>query len=188
MQRESLPITFPAVQAASTRARKGRNHMSEAAVAVDQQMIQFVLPSIPESVRIARFHVRAALGFHRLGEYADDAEIITSELVTNTIQHVAEDPGKTIGITLARVRYPMAAVAVIVSDSSRKRPIKRQASTASGRGRGLQIVEALSVHWGWHPEPRGKAIFAVLGTQEQQAMARISALPVLHDIGAVLPT
>ena len=44
--------------------------MSETAVAVDQQMISLVLPSIPESVRIARFHVRAALGFHGLDEYA----------------------------------------------------------------------------------------------------------------------
>jgi hypothetical protein len=36
------------------------------------------------------------------------------------------------------------------------------------------------------PEPHGKAIFAVLGRQE--AMARISGLPVVHDIGIVLPT
>jgi hypothetical protein len=30
------------------------------------------------------------------------------------------------------------------------------------RGRGLQIVESLAVHWGWHPDPCGKAVFAVL--------------------------
>lgn len=159
--------------------------MSETAVAIDQRMIQFVLPSVPESVRIARFHVRATMGFHRLGEYANDAEIITSELVSNAVQHVAEG---TIGVTLARVWFPIAAVAVIVSDSSREQPIRRQASAASGRGRGLQIVEALSVQWGWCPGPRGKVIFAVLGTEEQQAIAPISALPVLHDTGAVLPT
>jgi hypothetical protein len=136
--------------------------MSETAVALDQRMIQFVLPSIPESVRIARFHVRAALGFHRLGGYADDAGIINSELVTNAIQHVAENPEEMIGITLARVWYPMVAVAVIVSDSSQELRIR----PTSDRGRGLQIVEALSVHWGWHPEPHGKVIFAVLGTEE----------------------
>lgn len=161
--------------------------MSETAVALDQRMIQFVLPSIPESVRIARYNVRAIMGFHQLGEYADDAEIITSELVSNAVQHVAEDPGEAIGVTLARVWFPIAAVAVIVSDSSRERPIRRQTSAASGRGRGLQIVEALSIQWGWRPEPRGKVIFAVLGTEEKQAMAASQALPVLHDIGAVLP-
>ncbi len=139
--------------------------MSETAVALDQRIIQFVLPSIPESVRVARFHVRAALAFHRLGEYGDDAEIITSELVTNAIQHVADDPAETIGVAVARVWYP-TAVAVIVSDSSSQGPVRRQTSATSERGRGLQLVEALSVHWGWHLQPDGKAIFAVLGRQE----------------------
>ena len=73
--------------------------MARTAVEVDPRLIAFVLPSIPESVRIARFHVRAALGFHELGEYADDAEIITSELVTNAIQHVCGDGTETVGVT-----------------------------------------------------------------------------------------
>jgi anti-sigma regulatory factor (Ser/Thr protein kinase) len=139
--------------------------MLETAVALDQRMIQFVLPSIFESVRIARFHVRAALSFHRLNEYADDAEIITSELVTNAIHHVADDPAETIGVTVARVWYPVA-VAVIVSDSSKEGPIRRETSATSERGRGLEIVEALSVHWGWHTEPDGKAIFAVIARED----------------------
>ena len=50
-----------------------------------------MLPGIPESARMARFHVRAALGSHELAQYADNAEIITSELVTNAIQHVCGD-------------------------------------------------------------------------------------------------
>jgi anti-sigma regulatory factor (Ser/Thr protein kinase) len=139
--------------------------MSETVVALDQRMIAFVLPSIPESVRVARFHVRAALGFHRLGEYANDAEIITSELVTNAIQHVADDPGETIGVILARVWHPVA-VAVIVSDSSPQGPILRDPSATSERGRGLHIVEALSIHWGWRPQPGGKTIFAVISGED----------------------
>jgi anti-sigma regulatory factor (Ser/Thr protein kinase) len=139
--------------------------MSKTTAAVDQQMTALVLPSIPESVRIARFHVRAALDFHRLSEYADNAEIITSELVTNAIQHVADDPAETIGVILARVWHPVA-VAVIVSDSSREGPIRREPSATSERGRGLHILEALSAHWGWHPEPGGKVIFAVIARKE----------------------
>jgi anti-sigma regulatory factor (Ser/Thr protein kinase) len=138
----------------------------ETAVAVDQRMIGFVLPRIPESVRIARFHVRAALGFHGLDKYADDVELITSELVTNAIQHVSGEPGDTIGVLLVRVCHPVA-VAVIVSDSSRKVPIRRPTLAAtSERGRGLQLVEALSSHWGWHPNPSGKAVFAVIAKEE----------------------
>ena len=120
-----------------------------------------MLPGIPESVRIARFHVRAALGFHDLGQLADDAAIITSELVTNAVQHACRDVTATIGVTLARPR-DSEAVIIAVSDSSPHGPVMRIAPAGSERGRGLQIVESLSVHWGWHPEPGGKAVFAIL--------------------------
>jgi len=135
--------------------------MSETAVAVDQQMISLVLPSIPESVRIARFHVRAALGFHGLEKYADIAVTITSELVTNAVRHVGEDPEETIGVTLAHV-WDQLAVGIIVTDSSSAGPVIREPSGTSERGRGLQVVEALSDRWGWHPEPGGKAVYAVI--------------------------
>jgi hypothetical protein len=54
--------------------------MARATVEVDPRLIAFVLPSTPESVRTARFHVRAALGFHGLDDYAEDAAIITSSV------------------------------------------------------------------------------------------------------------
>jgi anti-sigma regulatory factor (Ser/Thr protein kinase) len=138
--------------------------MASTAVELDPRLIAFVLPSIPESVRMARFHIRAALGFHELDEYADDAEIITSELVANAVQHVRDDGTGTIVVTLARVWNP-AAVTVVVSDSSSEGPIRRDTSADSEQGRGLQIVEALSVHWGWRQEDGGKAIFAILARE-----------------------
>lgn len=131
---------------------------------IDPRLIVFILPSIPESVPIARFHVRAALGFHDLGQYAEDAAIITSELTTNAVQHAHCDITETIGVTLARAR-DSDAVIIAVSDSSPKGPVIRVAPPGSGRGRGLQIVESLSVHWGWHPEPCGKAVYAILAQQ-----------------------
>ena len=138
--------------------------MASTAVEIDPRLIAFVLPSIPESVRMARFHVRAALGFHELGEYADDAETITSELVTNVIQHVRGDGTETVGVILARTWNP-ESVTVVVSDSSPEGPVMREASADSEQGRGLQIVEALSAHWGWHPQDGGKEIFAVLAKE-----------------------
>jgi anti-sigma regulatory factor (Ser/Thr protein kinase) len=56
-------------------------------------------------VPIARLHVRTALGFHGLAGYGEDAEIITSELVTNAVQH-AGGGGETIRVTLARTWNP----------------------------------------------------------------------------------
>ena len=54
---------------------------------------------------------------------------------------------------------------VVVSDFSPHGPVIRTPSADSEPGRGLQIVASLSVHWGWHPEPRGKAVYAILATE-----------------------
>jgi anti-sigma regulatory factor (Ser/Thr protein kinase) len=152
------------VQSAPRQARKGSKAMAGTAVDIDPRLIAFVLPSVPESVRMARFHVRATLGFHQLGEYADDAEVITSELVSNAIQHVCNDGTEAIGVTLARTCNP-EAVTVVVSDSSPEGPATRETPTDSEQGRGLQIVAALSAYWDWHLEADGKAIFAVLAKE-----------------------
>jgi len=45
---------------------------------IDPRLIAFMVPGIPGSVRIARFHVRAALVFHDLGQFSDDAAVIIS--------------------------------------------------------------------------------------------------------------
>jgi len=133
--------------------------------ATDVRMIAFMVPSIPESVAVARFHIQASLRFHRLDEYSDEAGIVTSELVTNAVQHVCDDRTKTIGVILARVREPDAVV-ITVTDDSPEGPVMREAADGSESGRGLQIIEALSVHWGWHPENDGKAIFAILAKDD----------------------
>jgi len=138
--------------------------MVRAAVEAGPRLIAIVLPGIPESVRIARLHVRTALGFHGLDDYAEDAGIITSELVTNAVQHVRGDGIQTIGVTLARTSAP-PTVTVIVSDSSPDIPRRCDPLTDGERGRGLQIVAALSAHWGWHPQDGGKAVFAVIARE-----------------------
>lgn len=138
--------------------------MAGAAAEIDSRLIAFVLPNIPESVPTARSRVRAALGFHGLGEYADNAAAITSELVTNAIQHVCGDGTGTVGVSILRVQDP-EAVTVAVSDSSPDGPDMREALADGERSRGLQIVEALSAVWGWRPEEGGKTVFAVLTKQ-----------------------
>jgi anti-sigma regulatory factor (Ser/Thr protein kinase) len=135
--------------------------MASAATQANPRLIALTVPSIPGSVPVARLHVRAALGSRGLGEYADDAEIITSELVTNAIQHLCDNGTQTIEVTITYAESP-AAVTIAVSDSSPRGPIRRDTPAGSEQGRGLQIIEALSAHWGWRQEDGGKVIFAVL--------------------------
>jgi anti-sigma regulatory factor (Ser/Thr protein kinase) len=129
-------------------------------------MIALVLTSDPSQVGITRCLVRAALEYRGLGHYASEAEIITSELVTNAIQHASTSDPTTekIGVTLVRV-WDEEGISVVVTDPSPTPPVKRETTTASDRGRGLQIVEALSAHWGWHHEQRGKAVYAILAKE-----------------------
>ena len=76
--------------------------MARTATEASSRLIALALPGTPASVPVARRRVRAALGFHGLGEFTQDAEVITSELVANAVQHACEDGTKTIGVMLTR--------------------------------------------------------------------------------------
>lgn len=121
-------------------------------------LIAFTLPSTPYSVRIARFYVRAALNEHGLGEYATDAETVTSELVTNAITHAG---GPAVRVEVLHLAGS-GAVSVIVADNSPEPPVLRAPDAESVQWRGLHIVDALSARWGWTPQGAGKAVYAIL--------------------------
>ena len=121
-------------------------------------LIAFTLPSTPYSVQMARFYVRAALSYHDLGDYADDAEMVTSEIVTNAVKH---SDAQTIGLELTSLDGSRA-VAIVVTDPSPRPPVRRDLVVDSECGRGLDIVAALSARWGWRPQGAGKAVFAIL--------------------------
>lgn len=125
-----------------------------------EPLISFTLPSTPYSAQIARFYVRATLTYHDLGEFTEHAEMIISELAGNVIEH-ANAPSFTAWLLLLPGQD---RVAVIVADPSPLPPVKGDPSDVAECGRGLLIVEALSVRWGWqwrHDEP-GKAVYAIL--------------------------
>jgi len=138
--------------------------MARTATQASPRLIALALPGIPESVPIARRRVQAALGLHGLGEFTEDAEVITAELVANAVQHACEDGTKAIGVILTHAGIP-AAVTVAVSDCSPQVPVRRDTPAGSEQGRGLQIVEALSAHWGWRCGGGGKVVFAVLARE-----------------------
>jgi anti-sigma regulatory factor (Ser/Thr protein kinase) len=112
-------------------------------------------------VQIARFYIRAALTYHDLAEYAEDAETVTSELVTNAIKHAG---APNFGLEIMRLAGP-GAVAVIVTDPSPQPPVKHDPAEDTEHGRGLHIVEALTAGWGWMPQRPGKAVYAILNRQ-----------------------
>jgi hypothetical protein len=51
---------------------------------------------------------------------------------------------------------------VEVRDESPKQPQLRPVDPSSARGRGMQLVQALSARWGTAPDGRGKVVWAEL--------------------------
>lgn len=121
-------------------------------------LVAFTLPSTPYSVQMARFYVRAALSYHHLGDYAEDAQTIASELVTNAITHA---DASAVGLELTWVEGSGALV-IVVTDPCPVPPVKRNPAGDAEHWRGLHLVEALSARWGWRPQDPGKAVFAIL--------------------------
>jgi anti-sigma regulatory factor (Ser/Thr protein kinase) len=107
---------------------------------------------------MARYYVRAALRDHDLRNYSADAVAVTSELVTNAIIHAGAE---SIGLELTFLEGA-AEVTIVVTDPCSRPPVMVAAGEDAEHGRGLRIVEALSVRWGWTPQGPGKAVFAVL--------------------------
>jgi serine/threonine-protein kinase RsbW len=131
------------------------------AAAETTSLVAFTLPGTPYSVRMARFYVRAALSYHDLGDYAEDAEMVTSELVSNAIAHAS---AAAINLELMRLDGSRA-VAVVVTDPSPQPPVKCDPTDLTEHGRGLHVVEALSACWGWTPQEPGKAVFAIFSKE-----------------------
>ena len=125
-------------------------------------LISFTLPGTPYSVQMARFYLQTALSYHDLGDYIEDTEAVTSELVSNAVMHAG---ARTFGLELLRLTDHPGAVAVAVTDPSPLPPIRCVPAAGDEHGRGLLVVEALSARWGWRPKDPGKTVFAILARE-----------------------
>jgi hypothetical protein len=83
------------------------------------------------------------------------AGLITSELVSNVLDHVAM-PG-----TLRIALWP-ERLSVAVRDLSAAPPRRRNPQPDVAGGRGLLLVATVATEWGWLPLPDGKVVWATL--------------------------
>ena len=130
------------------------------------------LGPLPSAVPCARIHARLVVGEWGLPELASTVELIVSELVTNGIQasvRLKESwfNGRWKSGT-PPVRLWLSAqegqVLVQVWDGNHELPVRQDVDPAAVGGRGLVLVESLSVQWGSYrlAECSGKAVWAVV--------------------------
>ncbi|HJD84980.1 ATP-binding protein [Kitasatospora aureofaciens] len=94
-----------------------------------------------------------------------NGQLVVSELVTNAVVHARVSPGREIAV---RFELVCGHLRIEVHDASSEKPvIRRVASPDDLSGRGLWLVEALSVEWGCAPRPEGigKIIWALVGPE-----------------------
>jgi len=117
---------------------------------------KLVLQRSEECVRHARRAVaEACKGMAR--DVVEIAQLLTSELVTNALQHGAG------AITIEVSRSPKL-LRVSVDDESDGRPRRSTAAVDEIRGRGLMLVEALASRWGVLARDGGKRVWFELRT------------------------
>jgi anti-sigma regulatory factor (Ser/Thr protein kinase) len=132
------------------------------------------LGAVPTAPRCARAWTREILWEWGAAELADTAELLASELVTNSLKACA-------GLDLAAIRLVLTLdkgeLAILVRDNHPGVPLAVQPGADDESGRGLLIVEQLSDRCGWYPlnDPEhAKVTWAVL-TAAGQAASRLPA-------------
>lgn len=119
---------------------------------VREAMAELKLPALPASVGRARRFVTSQLASLGLEVPSDDAELLTSELVTNAVLHAGTD------ITV-RVVSQESRIRIEVADDDPRLPSVGQPDGDGSTGRGLFIVEQLSEDWGIDSTRSGKIVW-----------------------------
>ncbi|MFI5531747.1 SpoIIE family protein phosphatase [Kitasatospora sp. NPDC051853] len=111
----------------------------------------WTLPAEPTAVSRARRLVRGALTDWGVEHLTDTAELLVSELVTNSVRYASAPIGVrlTLGDTLL----------VEISDPLPDPPRERHAAEADEGGRGLELVRRLALRWGARAEGMGKVVW-----------------------------
>jgi Histidine kinase-like ATPase domain len=142
--------------------------------------VHLPLGALPTAVPCARAYIRVMLDEWRLPALADSAELIVSELVTNSVKASADRNGRPrysedgLPVVHLRLACDQAGVLVEVWDSVPSPPAARRAGPDEENGRGLALIQALSNRWGWTTVPGwpGKVVWAELREGDRNRLLR----------------
>jgi anti-sigma regulatory factor (Ser/Thr protein kinase) len=113
------------------------------------------LPVSAEAPAIARDFLRTSTCVAHHSAVLDDAVLLVSELVTNSVLHGGPP-------LVVAIDCDGEMLQVRVRDGSSSLPQPRHATQADEGGRGLELVANLSSAWGVDPAADGKHVWFVL--------------------------
>ena len=127
-----------------------------------QGVTSLTLAAIPTAVSCSRQLVHLTLNRWGLAALIQDAELVISELVTNSVRATGltdtkprwADLGSLATIDIRLLLYP-AGVIVEVWDRDPAAPVRHDAASDEEGGRGLAIVAALCKQWHYRSSSRG---------------------------------
>ncbi len=115
------------------------------------------IPGSPGLVREARAFVARTLSSSRLGVDADAATLLTSEIVTNAIQHSRSGiDGGT--VTVVVIQVPHGILIEVIDDGSVDTPIVK-GDLYAAEGHGLYLVQHLAAQWGYLRDPASTTVW-----------------------------
>lgn len=122
------------------------------------------IPGSPEQVSGARAFIARTLA-ELPGVDRDAATLLTSELVTNAIQHTGS--GAQDGtVTLVVLEVPGGVLVEVTDDGSPGTPVVK-ADLYAADGHGLFLVQQLAAQWGYLRDPAGTTVWFHLATAER---------------------
>jgi anti-sigma regulatory factor (Ser/Thr protein kinase) len=120
---------------------------ADIAVADGMRRMSFLeLAPLPGAVPCARLHTVSVLAEWGLGDLADDAALVISELMTNAVRASAALPARP--PVLLHLTAGQRSLRVEVHDSSPSEPVLCAPDPGAEHGRGLAVVAALSARYG----------------------------------------
>ncbi len=115
------------------------------------------IPGCPEQVATARAFVSRTLSTHRVGADNDAATLLTSEIVTNAVQHTKSGvDGGT--VTIVVIGVPHGVLVEIIDDGSAGTPVVK-GDLYAAEGHGLFLVQHLAAQWGYLRDPAGSTVW-----------------------------
>ncbi|GAB2700614.1 ATP-binding protein [Kitasatospora kifunensis] len=110
------------------------------------------------------------LGLPLSGHAVADAQLCTSEIITNALIHAG-------GECWVQVEWTGNHLKVEVTDRSLRLPVVLTPDYEKGSGRGLALVDSLAYSWGWEPRELGKTVhFLIAADASLTGDERLGAL------------